>query len=77
MGSESLDAFFHPERIAIIGASSKPGKIGYELLVNTGFYIIDRCSSMAAIFAEFRGPLRTSFAFDEQKKFMVGFRYLF
>ena len=53
------------------------GDPGYELLVNTGFYIIDRCSSMAAIFAEFRGPLRTSFAFDEQKKFMVGFRYLF
>jgi acetyl-CoA synthetase (ADP-forming) len=31
---DNLDCFFSPKNIAIIGASSKPGKIGYELLRN-------------------------------------------
>ncbi len=29
-----LDAFFNPKAVAIIGASHKPGKIGYEILKN-------------------------------------------
>lgn len=29
-----LDFFFNPKNIAVIGASSKPGKIGYEVLKN-------------------------------------------
>ena len=30
----SLEPFFHPERIAVIGASRTPGKIGHEILRN-------------------------------------------
>ncbi|MCU0372350.1 MAG: CoA-binding protein, partial [Ignavibacteria bacterium] len=29
-----LDKFFYPKSIAVIGASSKPGTLGYELLGN-------------------------------------------
>ena len=32
--SETLDAFFNPKSIAVIGASRKPGKIGFEILHN-------------------------------------------
>ena len=32
--SETLDAFFNPKSIAVIGASRTPGKIGYEILHN-------------------------------------------
>ncbi len=36
----SMDCFFNPKRIAVIGASTRPGKIGYEIvksLMNSGF----------------------------------------
>jgi len=29
-----MDAFFQPKSVAIIGASAKEGKIGYEILKN-------------------------------------------
>ena len=32
--ANNLKCFFDPNRIAIIGASSKPGKIGFELVRN-------------------------------------------
>ena len=28
----SLDKFFNPKSVAIIGASRQPGKVGYEIL---------------------------------------------
>lgn len=35
---EEIDGFFHPKTIAVIGASSKPGKIGYAVLENLKSY---------------------------------------
>ena len=43
----SLDPFFTPNSIAIIGASTKPHKLGYAVLdnlVNGGYLIEDRFS---------------------------------
>jgi acetyltransferase len=34
MGIEGLDKIFNPERIAVIGASNKPGSVGFTLLNN-------------------------------------------
>ena len=34
MKKESLDYFFYPESIAVVGASSDPGKAGYQVLKN-------------------------------------------
>jgi acyl-CoA synthetase (NDP forming) len=34
MGSSELQAFFHPESVAVIGASESPGKLGHEILKN-------------------------------------------
>jgi acetyltransferase len=30
----SLESFFNPKSIAIVGASRQKGKVGYEILVN-------------------------------------------
>ena len=30
----SLENFFDPSSVAIVGASQRPGKVGYEILVN-------------------------------------------
>ena len=41
----SLDPFFTPNSIAVIGASTKPHKLGYAVLdnlVNGGYLIEDR-----------------------------------
>ncbi|MGC9554850.1 MAG: CoA-binding protein, partial [Thermoplasmatota archaeon] len=29
-----MDTFFNPQGVAVVGASSSPGKIGYEILSN-------------------------------------------
>jgi acetyltransferase len=34
MTSAELQAFFHPESVAVIGASESPGKLGHEILKN-------------------------------------------
>lgn len=34
MTIRNLDKFFHPQRIAVVGASDQPGKVGYTLLRN-------------------------------------------
>ena len=34
MGAEGLEHLFHPRSIALIGASTKPGRIGHEILRN-------------------------------------------
>ncbi|MEE9460078.1 MAG: CoA-binding protein, partial [Candidatus Bathyarchaeia archaeon] len=38
---DPLDNFFSPKSIAIVGASSKPGKIGNELVRNISRYKAD------------------------------------
>jgi len=43
-GKKHLDAFFKPRSVAMIGASSSPGKIGYDVIYNL-------------IHAGFRGPI--------------------
>ncbi|MFH1914692.1 MAG: acetate--CoA ligase family protein [Pseudomonadota bacterium] len=34
IAKETLHAFFHPETVAVIGASASPGKIGHTVMVN-------------------------------------------
>ena len=34
MKKEKLYQFFHPQSVAVIGASAKPGKVGNDIMVN-------------------------------------------
>ncbi len=41
----SLESFFNPHSVAIVGASVKKGKVGYEILSGLFVKLVERISS--------------------------------
>lgn len=49
----------------------------FEFVANAGYYVLDKCTSRAAIFLELRIPVAEDNPLSDLYKFMLGFRYLF